>query len=53
MPGSARLDVPGVLHLVMGRAIEKKQILISEGQFRTIVMENPKRVLQFDSKEGR
>jgi hypothetical protein len=24
MPGSARLDAPGVLHHVMGRRIEKK-----------------------------
>jgi len=29
MPGQARLDAPGVLHHVMGRGIEGKEIFIN------------------------
>jgi len=37
MPRLARLDAPGILHHVMGRGIERKQIFINDTDRRDFI----------------
>ena len=51
MPRSSRLDAPGVLHHVMGRGIERKEIFINKRDYLDFISRLAVRELGYSGAE--